>query len=112
MGQLGSFPTILGFTPHIFLGFSEKCPANLGEVLAGRTSLRRPYGLRIGFHATGKVGKQLMVRTKGTVTTKDLTPWKFNIAPEKCWLEDYSPFGLVYLLICTSPKNPDPSRIE
>ena len=25
-----------------------------------------------------------------------LTPWKFNIAPEKRWLEDYFPFGMVH----------------
>ena len=27
---------------------------------------------------------------------KQLTPQKFNIAPEKGWLEDYFPFGTVY----------------
>ena len=26
----------------------------------------------------------------------DLTPPKFNIAPEKSWLEDYFLFGMVY----------------
>ncbi len=24
------------------------------------------------------------------------TPWKFNIAPEKWWLEDYFPIGMVH----------------
>ena len=24
------------------------------------------------------------------------TPWKFNIAPEKWWLEDYFPIGMIH----------------
>ena len=30
------------------------------------------------------------------IWSQKLTPPKFNIAPEKWWLEDYFPFGMVY----------------
>ena len=28
-----------------------------------------------------------------------ITPWKFNIAPENGWLEDYFPIGMVYFQV-------------
>ena len=40
--------------------------------------------------------KQVSQRKKGPWLFRLYTPPKFNIAPEKWWLEDEFPFGIVY----------------
>ena len=42
---------------------------------------------------TREVSTNELKKIEGTEST---TPPKFHIAPEKCWLEDYFPFGKAY----------------
>ena len=40
----------------------------------------------------------LVFDMSGSTTYLETTPPKFNIAPEKWWLEDEFPFGIAYFL--------------
>ena len=72
---------------------------NLFDLQNGRLKATRVHSKILGKPPFGNVLTNL-VWAKKVMNLPDtflvVTVWKFNIAPEKWWLEDYIPIGMVH----------------